>query len=364
MSFSIPRYTPPDFKRPELASAPPARTEAAPADGVVPQNFHGTSNHPEYIHLGEGRWLLAPESRMDAVLVRKGNTVEVTEARRVKKGDAIVVGRTERGEEGIYVHVDGFVAAESVEADKFAFRTRGTRETPFSRSYDDLYQVLRHDRDHGYIAWVLGPAVAFDKDSRNAMQGLIENGYCHALLAGNALATHDLEAALFRTGLGQDIYSQTLKPLGHYNHLDLLNEVRRCGSISLAIKDLGLNDGIICACEKRQVPYVLAGSIRDDGPLPEVIANVYQAQDAMRVHARRATTVIALATQLHSIAFGNMVPSYRIEADGSVRPVYYYIVDMTEFSIDKLANRGSMQAIGILTNVQDFAVNLWNNLKA
>ncbi len=364
MSFSIPRYTPPDFKRPELASAPPARTEAAPADGVVPQNFHGTSNHPEYIHLGEGRWLLAPESRMDAVLVRKGNTVEVTEARRVKKGDAIVVGRTERGEEGIYVHVDGFVAAESVEADKFAFRTRGTRETPFSRSYDDLYQVLRHDRDHGYIAWVLGPAVAFDKDSRNAMQGLIENGYCHALLAGNALATHDLEAALFRTGLGQDIYSQTLKPLGHYNHLDLLNEVRRCGSIPLAIKDLGLNDGIICACEKRQVPYVLAGSIRDDGPLPEVIANVYQAQDAMRVHARRATTVIALATQLHSIAFGNMVPSYRIEADGSVRPVYYYIVDMTEFSIDKLANRGSMQAIGILTNVQDFAVNLWNNLKA
>jgi lysine-ketoglutarate reductase/saccharopine dehydrogenase-like protein (TIGR00300 family) len=362
MSFSIPNYTPPDFSRRELVAAPPASTEPAPADGVIPHNFHGTSNHPEYIHLGDGRWLLAPESRMDAILVLRGDSVEVVEARRVKQGEAVVVGRTENGEEGIYVHVDGFVAAETAGTEKFAFRTRGTRETPFSRCYDELYQVLRHDRDHGYITWVLGPAVAFDKDSRNAMQGLIENGYCHALLAGNALATHDLEAARFRTGLGQDIYSQSLKPLGH-NHLDLLNEVRRCGSIPQAIKELGLNDGIICACEKRQVPYVLAGSIRDDGPLPEVIADVYRAQDAMRVYARRTTTVIALATQLHSIAFGNMVPSYRIEADGSVRPVFYYIVDMTEFSVDKLANRGSMQAVGILTNVQDFAVNLWNNLR-
>ena len=363
MSFSIPIYTPPDFSRPELVGAPPVRTEPAPADGVVPRNFHGTSNHPEYFHLGNGCWVLAPESRMDAVLVLKRDTVEVTEARRVRKGDAVVIGRTEDGEEGIYVHVDGFVAPAAAGADKFAFRTRGTRETPFSRCYDELYQVLRHDRDHGYIVWVLGPAVAFDKDSRDAMQGLIENGYCHALLAGNALATHDLEAARFRTGLGQDIYSQNLQPLGHYNHLDILNEVRRCGSIRRAIEELNLRDGIIHACEKGRVPYVLAGSIRDDGPLPEVIADVYRAQDAMRVHARRATTVIALATKLHAIAFGNMAPSYRIMADASVRPVYFYIVDMTEFSVDKLANRGSMQAVGILTNVQDFAVNLWNNLK-
>ena len=195
------------------------------------------------------------------------------------------------------------------------------------------------------------------------MQGLIENGYCHGLLAGNALATHDLEAAMFQTGLGQDIYSQSLQPLGHYNHLDIINEVRSRGSISLTIEELDLKDGIIYACEKQQVPYVLAGSIRDDGPLPEVISDVYQAQDAMRVHARKATTVVALATQLHSIAFGNMVPSYRVMEDGNVRPVFFYIVDMTEFSADKLANRGSAQAVAILTNAQDFTVNLWNNLK-
>jgi len=363
MSELIPPYHHPDFSVAELAGAPVVTTEACPADGVVPRNFHGTSNYPEYVHLGGGHWILAPESRMDSVLVLAGENLEVVEARRVKKGQQVVVGRTENGEEGIYVHTTGFEPEGEAAVDKFAFRTRGTRETPFSRSYDELYQVLRHDRDHGHIVWVLGPAVAFDKDSRAAMQGLIENGYCHGLLAGNALATHDLEGGYFRTGLGQNIYSQELQPLGHYNHLDILNEVRGAGSIAAAIDKLQIQDGIIYACEKQQVPYVLAGSIRDDGPLPEVIADVYRSQDAMRVHARKATVVMALATQLHSIAFGNMVPSYKIEADGNVRPVFFYIVDMAEFSADKLANRGSAQAQAILTNVQDFMVNLWNNLK-
>ncbi len=359
----IPAYTPPDFTAPELAQAPAARVAPAPADGVLPDNYHGTSNHPEYLRLESGAWLLAPQSRMDSVLVLRGSDLQVLEARRVREGDPVVIGRTENGEEGIFVHVFGFEPLNESAPDKFSFRNRGTRETPFSRSYDDLYKLLRHDREHGYIVWVLGPAVAFDMDSRAAMQGLIENGYCQALMAGNALATHDLEAARFRTGLGQDIYTQTVLPLGHYNHLDIINEVRKRGSIHRTIEELRLRDGIIYACEKKAVPYVLAGSIRDDGPLPEVIADAYQAQDAMRVHARRATTVIALATQLHSIAFGNMVPSYLIEADGKVRPVFFYVVDMTEFCVDKLANRGSAQAVAILTNAQDFIVNLWNNLK-
>jgi lysine-ketoglutarate reductase/saccharopine dehydrogenase-like protein (TIGR00300 family) len=359
----IPAYTHPDFTAPNLANAPVVSVEPAPADGIVPTQFHGTSNHPEYLHLGDGRWLLVPESRMDTVLVLKGDVAEAREGRRVRKGEPVVVGRTENGEEGIYVHVGGFEQPLSEAAEKFSFRTRGTRETPFSRCYDDLYNVLRHDHDHGHIVWVLGPAVAFDKDSRDAMQGLIENGYCHGLLAGNALATHDLEAAVFGTGLGQDIYSQTLKPLGHYNHLDTINEVRRRGSIGKTIKDLNIQNGIIYACENKGIPYVLAGSIRDDGPLPEVISDAYKAQDAMREHARKATVVVALATQLHSIAFGNMVPSYKVLPDGDVRPVFFYIVDMMEFSADKLANRGSAQAVAILTNAQDFTVNLWNNLR-
>jgi lysine-ketoglutarate reductase/saccharopine dehydrogenase-like protein (TIGR00300 family) len=362
MASIIPSYTPPDFSSCPLSKAAVVKTAPAPEAGVAPRNYHGTSNHPEYIHTANGDWLLARENRMDCVIVLHEDQLDIVEARRLDKGDPVIVGRTENGEEGILVYTKGFECAPEGSGDKFSFRTRGTRETPFSRSYDQLYEILRHDRDQGYIVWVLGPAVAFDKDSRESMQGLIESGYCHALLAGNALATHDLEAAYFGTGLGQDIYSQELKPLGHYNHLDILNMVRSAGSINQAIEQYEINDGIIYACEKNDVPYVLAGSIRDDGPLPEVIANAYAAQDNMRTYARRATTVITLATQLHSIAFGNMTPSYRVMDDGTVRPVYFYIVDMTEFSADKLANRGSDQAVAILTNAQDFMINLWNNL--
>ena len=355
-------YIPPDFGSPEYAGSPPVRLLPAPADGIAPPGFHATSNFPEYIRLPRQGWTLAPESRMDAVLVVDGERIDVREARRLKKGEMVVAGRTENGEEGILTHPDGFRVPEA-HADKFTFRSRGTRETPFSRSYDELYTILEHDREHGYIVWVLGPAVAFDKDSRDAMQGLIENGFCHALLAGNALATHDIEAGYFGTGLGQDIYTQELQAMGHYNHLDILNEVRKAGSIAAGLKALEIKNGIIWACEKAGVPYVLAGSIRDDGPLPETVADVYESQDRMRSHARLATTVITMATQLHSIAFGNMTPSYRILPDGTVRPVFFYVVDMSEFSADKLANRGSAQARAILTNVQDFIVNLWNNLR-
>ncbi len=355
-------YSPPDFSDPQLQNAPYVSLTEAPADGIAPANFHATSNYPEYVHLADYGWTLAPESRMDAVLVVKGAKLEVVEARRLKKGDLVVVGRTENGEQGILVHPHCFEKVKKSE-DKFTFRSRGTRETPFSRSYDELYNILKHDRDHGHIVWVLGPAVAFDKDSREAMQGLIRNGFCQALMAGNALATHDLEAAYFGTGLGQNIYSQELQSMGHYNHLDILNEVRRAGSIKKSLDALNIENGIIKACEDKNIPYILAGSIRDDGPLPETIGDVYTSQNLMREHARKATTVITMATQLHSIAFGNMTPSYRIMPDGEIRPVFFYVVDMSEFSADKLANRGSAQAQAILTNVQDFIVNLWNHLK-
>lgn len=354
-------YTQPDFTADHLKNSPIALLKPVPVDGIAPDNYHATSNHPEYIKVDGSSWVLAPESRMDAVFVVESGAVDVVEARRLKAGQMVVTGRTENGEEGIYVHNTGFEQLDENE-DKFTFRSRGTRETPFSHSYDKLYEILKHDREHGHIVWVLGPAVAFDKDSRDAMQGLIENGFCHGMMAGNAVATHDLEAAVYKTGLGQNIYTQMLQPLGHYNHLDLLNNVRQAGSIKKAIETLDIKDGIMYACEKHNVPYVLAGSIRDDGPLPETVASVYESQDFMRVHARKATTVITMATQLHSIAFGNMTPGYRILDDGTVRPVFFYVVDMSEFSADKLANRGSAQAQAILTNVQDFIVNLWNHL--
>lgn len=357
LSFNLPPYRPPDFTIPPLSQAPVARYEPAPADGVLPDNFHATSNLPEYIQLAPGRWVLCPESRMDAAIILHGNEVRVVEPRDIKKGTPVIIGRMENGEEGIFVHADGFEAPAASE-DKFQFNVRRTRESPFSRDYDLLYNLLRYEREHGgTITWVLGPAIAFDKDSRNAMVDLIKNGYCHALLAGNALATHDLEAAVFETGLGRDIYHQRRQRLGHYNHLDLLNQARHYTSLETAVRAMGIGNGIVAACVSEGVPIVLTGSIRDDGPLPDVIADAYEGQRQMRVYARRTTTAIAVATQLHAIAFGNMLPSYQVTETG-VRPVYFYIVDVSEFATDKLANRGSMQATGITTNAQDFMVNL------
>ena len=361
MAFQLMRYIEPDFTSPALESAPDAALLPAPKDGVAPDNYHGTTIYPEYFKVG-GRWLLAEETRMDCVAVLRRDRVEVVEFRNLKEGDAVFVGRTEDGSEGIYVHADCFRQEGVPHRDLFAFRQGRSRETAFSRDYDQLYDLLRYERDHGNILWVMGPACAFDHDSREAFSRLVEAGYVHALLAGNALATHDLEGAFLGTALGQDIYTQRSQPLGHYNHLDTLNRIRRCGSIEAFIEAEGIDNGIIHSCVKRGVPFVLAGSIRDDGPLPEIYGNVYAAQDAMRACVRKATTVICMASTLHTIATGNMTPAYRVLPDGAIRPVYFYCVDISEFTVNKLADRGSLSAKGIVTNAQDFVVNVYKGV--
>jgi hypothetical protein len=229
--------------------------------------------------------------------------------------------------------------------------------------YDELYELLAHERENGFILWVLGPAVVFDSDARQAVIDLIQEGYVHGLLAGNALAVHDIEGAIFKTALGQEIYLKRQVRLGHYNHLDAINRVTREGSIQRAVEKGIIRNGVMHALVSKRIPFVLAGSIRDDGPLPDVITDVRAAQDGMRVLARRATTVIAMATQLHAIASGNMLPAYTVAAGGRVRPVYFYVVDITEFAADKLIDRGSLSTRSILTNVQDFAVILRRGLQ-
>ncbi len=361
MSFILPTYHGPDFSLELFCQSPDVTLQRATRDGVAPKGFHSTSMFPEYYKV-DGRWLLARESRMDCLVVlAEDGSLQVVEGRRVKAGDRVVIGRTERGEEGIYVHATGFLPPEDGHDDKFVFRTGRSRETAFSRDYDKLYELLQYEREHGFIVFVLGPAVAFDNDSRRAMQLLIENGYVDGILAGNALATHDLEAGYFKTALGQNIYTQESVPNGHYNHLDILNMVRGYGSIETFIEEEGIKDGIVYAMVKQKKTLVLAGSIRDDGPMPEVYANVYEAQDAMRAVMRKATTVISLATQLHSIATGNMTPSFRV-VEGVVRPVFIYSVDISEFAVNKLKDRGSLTATGIVTNVQDFIVNVAKGL--
>ena len=363
MAFSLPSYKAPDFSDQRLRDCPFAVFGKVRKSGVAPENYHATSIFPEYFHLRDGRWQLLKESRMDCVVVlEKGGPLAAKEFRRLRKGDLVALGRKENGEEGIYVHPKGFDLSRNG-TDKFAFRTQFTRETSFSIDYDELYDLLQFERQNGFIVWVLGPAVSFDKDAREAFAGMVERGYVHALLAGNALAVHDVEGALFGTALGQDIYTKKTTPLGHYKHLDAIAKVRSLGSIRKAIKEGTITGGIMHAVVKKKVECVLAGSIRDDGPLPEVIGDVYEAQDKMRALAKRATTVIALATQLHAIATGNLVPSYRVIGKDRVRPVYFYTVDMSEFAVNKLANRGSLTAHSILTNVQDFVVTVERGLK-
>ena len=352
MSFKLALYTAPDFGAEPFVSAPDVELVPAPWDGAAPENYHSMSIFPEYFKV-DGKWLLAEESRMDCVPVFENGRIEIREFRNLKKGDLVVCGRTECCEDGIYVHPDGFNEAGELH-ETFAFRQGHSRETSFSKDYDDLTELLRHEHDHGRIVWVLGPAFSFDYDARRAFSALVEGGYVHALLAGNALATHDLEGAYLGTALGQDIYTRENRPNGHYNHLDTINRVRFYGSIPRFIEGENIGNGIIYSCEKYGVPYVLGGSIRDDGPLPEVIGDVYRAQDAMRAQIRTATTVISVATMLHSIAVGNMTPSYRVMEDGTVRQIYFYCVDTSEFVINKLKDRGSLATRGIVTNAQDF----------
>ncbi|WP_319547756.1 hypothetical protein [Desulfogranum marinum] len=363
MNFTLPTYTPPDFTSPLLATAPIVTLDKVKKDGVAPTNYHATTIFPEYFKLDIDKWELVAQSRMDSVVVyTTDGRLDVREFRRLKKGDCVVVGRSVNGEEGIYVHTQGFHFPEE-ERGKFSFRSSRSRETAFSIDYDQLYGLLEHDRREGRIVWVVGPAVVFDHDAREAFAKLIRQGYVHALLAGNAMATHDIEATFFGTALGQQLYHQATIASGHYHHLDAINTIKAVGSIEQAVENGVLQEGVMHSLVTNHVPYVLAGSIRDDGPLPGVIGDVYEAQDRMRAHTRQATTVIGLATQLHTIASGNMTPSYSFDKQGNVRPVYFYLVDMSEFAVNKLADRGSLIARSILTNVQDFIVTLQRGLK-
>ena len=326
MNFKLRKYMGPNFNEEKFLNAPNVLYEEVKTKGVAPDNYHAMSIYPEYFKI-DGKWILAKESRMDGVVVINDNLeLEVKEFRNLKMGDKVIVGRTEDASEGIYLHANGFS------------------------------QI-----DYENVVWVLGPAVVFSKGSRDAMAKLIEEGYVDALLGGNAVATHDLEAGMFNTALGQDIYTLEPKHNGHYHHLDLLNKARKASSIEKLIESENINSGIIHACVKNNIPIVLAGSIRDDGPLPIVISDVYKAQDMMRSHIKKATTVICLATQLHSIATGNMTPSYRV-IDDKIRPIYFYSVDVSEFAVNKLRDRGSLEVTTIVTNIQDFLVKLKENL--
>lgn len=289
---------------------------------------------------------------MDGCLVRdRDGTWWVREGRRVRRGDAVVVGRAEDGSEGVLVHARGFEPAGSVGGDFHFMSSQVSREKPID--YGQLARMLVAERRRdGYIIWVTGPALVHSR-ARDNLVWFIRHGFVQALLAGNAVAAHDIEAAVVGTTLGMTESGAPTEG-GHAAHMRAINAVRRAGSIAAAVRDGLIPDGIMHACVIEEVPFVLGGSIRDDGPLPDVFTDAVAAQDAMRAHTVKATMAVMVATALHSIAVGNMLPAYYEDPERGIVELPTICVDASEFLVSKLKDRGTHQAVGVVTNAQDF----------
>jgi lysine-ketoglutarate reductase/saccharopine dehydrogenase-like protein (TIGR00300 family) len=345
----VPMIPPPDFTEPRLTAAPDARFVPAPADGVLPEDFFSTTNLPTYVRVG-GEWRLPREPRMDAALVIDADGILwVREMRRVRAGELVAVGKKEDGSEGIFVHTE--VATRDDDGEFKFMASEVSREKPVD--YTHLAKLLLDERERGgYIVWVTGPALVHSR-ARSDMTWFIQNGFVSALLAGNAVAVHDIEASIFGTTLGMSGSGETTVG-GHGLHMRAINKVRAAGSIERAVENGVITDGIMHACVRKQVPFVLCGSIRDDGPLPGVYTDMPTAQDEMKRHTTKATMAIMIATALHAIATGNMLPAFVADPDGSLRELPTICVDSAEFVVGKLKDRGTHQAFGVVTNAQDF----------
>ncbi|MEO7457869.1 MAG: hypothetical protein ABIY52_16555 [Gemmatimonadaceae bacterium] len=343
-------FSAPDFSVAPFPNYPDARFAPAPADGVLPEGFFATTNLPTYVRV-DGAWRMPREPRMDAALVLDtAGELWVREGRRVKKGERVAVGAAEDGREGIYVDVAGFLGEKEDGEFKF-MASEVSREKPID--YALMAKLLIDERERGgYTVWVTGPALVHSR-ARNDMVWFIQNGFVSALMAGNAVAVHDIEASIFGTTLGMTGEGDSLQG-GHGLHMRAINKVRAAGSITAAVDDGTITSGIMHACVTKDIPFVLTGSIRDDGPLPDVITDALAGQDAMRKHAIKASMAILIATALHAIATGNMLPAFVTEKDGTLRELTTICVDSLEFVVSKLKDRGTHQAFGVVTNAQDF----------
>jgi lysine-ketoglutarate reductase/saccharopine dehydrogenase-like protein (TIGR00300 family) len=345
-----PAYFAPDFARAPFAGAPEATFAPLPADGVLPEGFFSTSNLPTYVRVG-GRWLTPDRPRMDCVIVKRADGgLETIEPRRLARGELVAMGEAEDGTGGIVVYGEGFLGGGH-SANEFRFMsTEVSREKPVN--YEELAaRVEQERRNDGYLVWVAGPALVHSR-ARTDFEWFIREGYVQAVLIGNAVAVHDIEAAIYGTTLGMSNKGVPTEG-GHGLHMRAINRIRAAGSIEDAVAQGVVTSGIMHTVVTCGVPYVLAGSIRDDGPLPGVHTDTLAAQDAMREHTVKATGAIFVATALHAIAVGNMLPAFHTRRGGP-EPLMTICVDQTEFVVNKLKDRGTHQAFGVVTNAQDF----------
>jgi lysine-ketoglutarate reductase/saccharopine dehydrogenase-like protein (TIGR00300 family) len=324
-----------------------ADLEAVTQEGVFPQAFYSTSNQPTSVRHG-GKWREVENIEMDcgiAVADGRAFCLPVDEAR---VGQDIVVGY-----QGIRVRP----LERARDRELFGFmQSQVSAEKPKKLIIGEIAKAIRQIRaDGGSVLFVGGPAVIHTGAGRY-LSALIRGGFVQVLFAGNALAAHDIESSLYGTSLGISLESGLGMEHGHEHHIRAINEIRRAGSIAAAVESGVLSEGVMYEAVKAGVKCVLAGSIRDDGPLPDVITDVIVAQKQMRqvIHETDIRLALMVGTMLHSIATGNLLPA-------TVRTV---CVDMEPSVVTKLADRGSFQTIGIVTDVESFLRELALDLGA
>lgn len=324
-----------------------AAIETADIDGAFPELFYSTTNYRTQVRLN-GEWIEVEDQEMDCgILVDpQGTAVRCLPMVHVRKGDRIIVGR-----QGTRV----LPAETAPRTSLFEFMSSAvSSEKPKGVTVREIAATMKRTKQAGEkILAVLGPAVVHTGSVPHVCE-LIRMGYLNVLFAGNALATHDLEQAFFGTSLGVSFDRGLPADEGHEHHLRTINRIRRIGGIVEAVDQGAVKSGIMYECVKAKVPFLLAGSIRDDGPLPEVITDVLAAQDAMRERIRGVGFCLMMATMLHSIAVGNLLPAW----------VKVACVDINPATVTKLADRGSHQTVGVVTDAEPFLRALVQELKS
>lgn len=321
-----------------------AVAEAAPDDRVAPRGFYTTTHHPTFVRW-KRKWLPVERMGMDCLVVLEDGRAVAKPIARVRRGDLVLVG-----ERGVRVVPPERPRGRSL----FEFMGRSVSSERPSRNLvrQIAEEVAQTRKEGGKIAVVAGPAVVHT-GAAPALAEMVRLGAIDLLLGGNALAVHDIEHALFGTSLGMDVKRGEPIPGGHKNHIYAISEILRCGSIEAAVKQGVLKSGILYECVKHRVPFILAGSIRDDGPLPEVVTDVVEAQEKTREALRDVELVLMVATMLHSIAVGNKLTS-------AVKTI---CVDINPSVVTKLMDRGTAQAVGVVTDVGAFLPMLAEELR-
>ncbi len=324
-----------------------ATLEPAPKDQVVPKGFYSTTNHPTDIRV-DGQWLSVENIEMDcAVVVENGDDprayTKVLNA--IEEGDLVVTGNAgirvnppdrPRDSEGAFGFMQGGVSSERPSESTIRKIAGAIKETK---------------REGGNVLAVCGPAL-IHSGAREELAALVREGYIDMLSIGNGFAVHDLERDIYGTSLGMDTEELDHPRKGHKHHIYTISEIIRAGGIKDAVEEGIVESGVMYECVTNDVPYVIAGSIRDDGPLPDTITDAIEAQDAIREQAHQADFVLMLSTLLHSVAVGNCLPS-------TTRTV---CVDINPATVTQLADRGSAQAVGMVTDIGTFVPILAEHL--